>query len=193
MPKIQISPKLYQKFNAEYGGFEPGKSTTFKRFSFIHVIPSWIKAIFLYLGKKAQTWEPWQCIASMTFDEVYIDGSIDIDLLLDMPINPNCKSNFQLAVVRGTAADWKFPFFAMINHVFTSGDVLHANAALDECGITLVSTTCDQGPSNVGLFSKFNITTENQTVPHPTVPGRKFFCFWDFPHLFKTTRNHCLG
>ena len=132
LPKIQISPKLYQVFNEEFGGFNPGKSSTYKKFSFIHVIPSWIKAIFLYFEKKVPTWEPWQCLASMTFDEVYIDASIDIDLLIDMPINPDCKSNFQLAVVRGLADSWKFPFFAKMNYTFTAKDIRHAELALDE-------------------------------------------------------------
>ena len=55
LPKIQISPKLYQVFNDEMGGINPGKSTTYKKFSFIHVIPGWIKAIFLYFEKKVPT------------------------------------------------------------------------------------------------------------------------------------------
>ena len=193
MPKLQISPKLYQVFNDEFGGFNPGTSTLYHKFSFIHVIPGWIKAIFLYLGKKSPNWEPWQCIASMSFDEVYINTSTDIDLICDMPINPDCKANFQMAVIRGTADNWKFPFFAKINHQFTPGDIQHANLALDDAGITLVSTTCDQGPSNIGVASSLNISATNQKVPHPTIPGRFWFYIWDFPHLFKTTRNHFLG
>ena len=70
LPKIQISPKLYNIYREEQGGNEPGISTCYKRFSFIHVIPGWITAIFLYLEMKVPTWEAWQCIASMTFDEV---------------------------------------------------------------------------------------------------------------------------
>ena len=68
----------------------------------------------------------------MTFDEVYIDANIDIDLVIDMPINPDCKSNFQLAVVRGIADSWKFPFFAKMNYTFTAKDIRHAELALDE-------------------------------------------------------------
>ena len=72
LPKIQISPKLYNIYREEQGGNEPGISTCYKRFSFIHVIPGWITAIFLYLEMKVPTWEAWQCIASMTFDEVRV-------------------------------------------------------------------------------------------------------------------------
>ena len=32
MPKLQISPKAYQSFRAEYNGFMPAKSTINKRF-----------------------------------------------------------------------------------------------------------------------------------------------------------------
>ena len=60
-------------------------------------------------------------------------------------------------------------------------------------GITLLAVTCDQGPSNVGVASEFNISVNNQKIPHPTIPGRYMFYFWDFPHLFKTCRNHLLG
>ena len=111
----------------------------------MNLIPGWIKAIFLYLEMKVPTWDKWQCIASMTFDEVYIDTSVDIDLLCDMAINPDCKANFQMAVIRGTADSWKFPFFAKIDHKFTVADIEHADLTLDQCGVTLVSTTCDQG------------------------------------------------
>ena len=114
LPKLQISPKLYNEYRSELAGFQPGQSSVIKKFSFIHVIPGWIKAIFLYLEMKVPNWEAYQCIASITFDEVYIDTSVDIDLLCDMAINPDCKPNFQLAVVRGTADKWKFPFFAKV-------------------------------------------------------------------------------
>ena len=145
LPKLQTCPKLYNDFRTEYGGFLPGHSTLIKRFSFIHVIPGWIKAVFLYLEKKVPTWQAWQCIASMSFDDVYMDTSMDIDLVLDMPINPDCKPNFQLSVVRGTADSWKFPFFAKVDHKFTATDIEYADTTLDNLGVILVSTTCDQG------------------------------------------------
>ena len=110
-----------------------------------------------------------------------------------MAINPDLKPNFQLAVIRGTADKWKFPFFAHINYTFTPKDIEFANQTLDSKGITLVSITCDQGPSNIKVANHYNISMDNQKIPHPTEEGRFMFYLWDFPHLFKTTRNHCLG
>ena len=165
--------------------------------SFIHVVPGWIEAVFLYLEKKVPTWEPWQRIASMSFDEMYTNTNVDIDTLCDMAINPDCKPEVQIAVIRGTADNWKFPFFQQIGYQFTPDDIKYVALRLYDIGITLVSITCDQGGSNRGLASKLNISTENQRIeiPHPTIPGLIIIIFfiYDFVHLFKSFRNHLLG
>ena len=128
------------------------------------MVPGWIKAVFLYLEKKVPSWQPWQCIASMSFDEMYTNESVDIDTLCDMAINPDCKPEVQIACIRGTADSWKFPFFQDISYQFTPQDIKYAVLRLYDIGITLVSSTCDQGASNRGLATKLKISVENQTI-----------------------------
>ena len=161
------------------------------------MVPSWIKSVFLYLEKKVPTWEPWQCVASMSFDEMYVTKSVDIDVLCDMAINPDCKPEVQIAIIRGTADSWKFPFFQHVNYPFTSEDIIYAALRLYDIGIFLVSTTCDQGGSNRGMATQQNISVHNQKIEirHPTLPDLIIIIFfiYDFVHLFKSLRNHLLG
>ena len=114
-----------------------------------------------------------------------------------MAINPDCKSEVQIAVIRGTADSWKFPFFQHLSYPFTSEDIRYAALALYDIGIFLVSTTCDQGSSNHKLATQQNISVTNQKIEirHPTIPNLIIIIFFlfDFVHLFKSLRNHLLG
>ena len=133
----------------------------------------------------------------MSFDEMYTSTNVDIDILYDMAINPDCKPEVQIACIRGTADSWKFPFFQKISYQFTPEDITYVTLRLYDIGVTLVSITCDQGGSNRGLAKKLNISVKNQSIeiPHPTIPGLIIIIFFvfDFVHLFKSIRNHLLG
>ena len=132
----------------------------------------------------------------MSFDEMYVSKCVDIDVLCDMAINPDCKSEVQIAVIGGTADSWKFPFFQHLSYPFTSEDIRYAALELYDIGIFFVSM-CDQGSSNPKLATQQNISVTNQKIeiPHPTIPNLIiiFFFLFDFVHLFKSLRNHLLG
>ena len=92
-------------------------------FSFMHVSPGWIHSTFEYLARKSQNWSTRDRLAAICCDELYIDPSTDIDLTLDMALNPKNGKQAHIFSVRSICGKWKFPFFCDVDKSFTKADI----------------------------------------------------------------------
>lgn len=118
----------------------------------MHVRPGIIRSIFEYLSRKSPLWSLIEKLLGISFDEMYIDTAVDIDKLLDMPINPNNHKNAQIIIVRQLCGDGKWPFFVDTDYAVTPNDIVQFVMDFEACGLTLLSLTCDQGRVIVHLF-----------------------------------------
>ena len=111
----------------------------------MHVTPGWIDSTFEYLSRKTPNWPLKDRLAAICCDELYIDRSTDIDLLLDMPLNPENGKNAHIFMVRSLCGKWKFPFFCDVDKTFSKEDIFEALDKFEAAGIEIVALTCDQG------------------------------------------------
>ena len=111
----------------------------------MHVKPGIIRSIFEYLWRKSPEWCERLRLLGITFDEMFIDPAVDIDKVLDMPINPNNHKNAQIIIVRQLCGPGKWPFFVDTNYAVTVDDIIQFTLDFEACGLTLLCTTCDQG------------------------------------------------
>ena len=95
-------------------------------------------------------------LASICCDELYIDGNTDIDLILDMALNPQHSKNAHIFMVRSLCGSWKFPFFCDVDKTFSKEDIFTAIRKFDDAGINVVSLTADQGMCTVDNLKKCN-------------------------------------
>ncbi|KAG8175604.1 hypothetical protein JTE90_019416 [Oedothorax gibbosus] len=97
-------------------------------------------------------------------------------------------------MARGITKSWKqvlgYFFTAKSSAINVAGLVNQAISILMSCDFEVVSTVCDQGPSNLGIYRDLGATTENPFFYHN---GRKMFTVHDPPHLMKCTRNNLLN
>ena len=115
----------------------------------MHVQPGWIDSTFEYLSQKSPTWSEQDRLAGICCDEMYINPDTDIDLLLDMAINPKHKGSAHIFMVRSICGKWKFPFFCDVDYTFTKDDIYEAISRFEAAGIQIVALTCDQGMCTV--------------------------------------------
>ena len=76
---------------------------------------------------------------------MFIDPAVDIDKLLDMPINPNNHKNAQIITTRQLCGRGKWPFFVDTNYAVTPEDMNEHVLDFEACGLTVLCCTCDQG------------------------------------------------
>ena len=62
--------------------------------------------------------------------------------------------------------------------------------AVENAGPMVISSTCDQGGANIGLFTTLNVTPEEPWIPNPNDPNRKLFMSNDWVHVLKNFRNN---
>ena len=135
---------------------------------------------------------------SICFDELNINRDCDIDRLLDLPINPECKKDAQIMMYRQLAGKEKLPFFVDVDHAVTPEDLKETFERFRNVGIEILSVTCDQGAKNRTLANQLGISVNKRdnrsvyTFEHPLDPEKEVFWIWDFVHLYKSLRNHLL-
>ena len=111
----------------------------------MHITPGWIESTFEYLSRKSQTWSEMDRLAGICCDEMYINPDTDIDLILDMALNPQNAQGAHIFMVRSLCGKWKFPFFCDVDYTFSKEDIYKAIEKFDKAGIIVVALTCDQG------------------------------------------------
>ena len=122
----------------------------------MHVAPGWIDSTFEYLKRKSPNWSEKEKLASICCDELYINANTDVDLILDMALNPQHSKNAHIFMVRSLCGSWKFPFFCDVDKTFSKEDIFTAIRKFDDAGINVVSLTADQGMCTVDNLKKCN-------------------------------------
>ena len=94
-------------------------------------------------------------------------------------------------MVRGLIYKWKLPISFYVSKSITFAGlkelvILNIKKCFEVC-LKIRAITCDQGPSNQGLFKLLKITDES---PYFTVDDKKIYGLFDVPHLIKNVRNN---
>ena len=111
----------------------------------MHVSPGWIHSTFEYLLRKSPSMPDRDKLATICCDEMFINTTCDIDLILDTALNHKNSPNAHIFMVRSLCGKWKFPFFCDVDKTFTKEDIFEAIRKFEAAGIKIVSLTCDQG------------------------------------------------
>jgi len=95
-------------------------------------------------------------------------------------------------MVQGLSSPWKQPlayYFACNTTPAAKLKELVCNVVvkLKTVGLTVVCVICDQGATNMQMFSMFGVTTER---PSAVTDGQNAFFMFDPPHLLKSVRNN---
>ncbi|XP_041982493.1 uncharacterized protein LOC121735658 [Aricia agestis] len=127
-----------------------------------------------------------------------VEGFVDLGTGESMGRNNKIAGHALVFMIQGLKQKFKQP----VAHYFVEGTieseklaVLIKNIvrAIQEAGFNVLSTVCDQGPTNIGainLLRKFNgLSTE---ANYFLIDEQKVFIIFDIPHLFKSIRNNFL-
>ena len=122
----------------------PGISTVDQKFQFFHVYPGFIKPALEVLKKRAPFMTEIQKVIGICFDEIFIDNVVEIDKILDQAVGPAKNANvfFIRAVINN---ELTYPVFYELDHKLTEKEFMEIIMMLEEIGLKVVASTCDQG------------------------------------------------
>ena len=109
------------------------------------------------------------------------------------PINflgPNKQA--QVVLVQGLVEQWQFPFFCDFDRKMTKELYMEFICALQEVGLEIHASTCDQGGANYGLMSELGITEDAPWIENPAKPDYFIFFLYDWVHVHKNLRNNLM-
>ena len=95
-------------------------------------------------------------------------------------------------MVRGLIDDWSFPFFCDFNVPVTKDLYMQAVTDLEDAGVHVQASTCDQGPSNIGCKTDLGVTEDAPWIPNPKRPDQLVMFSYDWVHLHKSFRNNLI-
>ena len=129
-----------------------------KRFWWMHIDPPWIMSVFEYLTRITPDMEEYEKFVIICFDEIYVCIDCEVDLILDMALNTECKKCVQIMTVKSITKGWFFPFYVMGNHAVTTWDINESIGKFESAGLYPLAIVCDQGAENRALAPKLGIT-----------------------------------
>lgn len=136
---------------------------------------------------KGKTMTEKQRVATLTFDEVYINSNLVYDTVEDQVLGPSNKT--QVIMAQGLFGRWKNIVYYDYNKDVTKDILMEVITALSHAGFPVVAVNCDMGSENRTLYGNLGVSQKNPSFPHP-VTFRPIACFHDSPHLLKLARNH---
>ena len=95
-------------------------------------------------------------------------------------------------MVQGLVEKWQYPFFCEFDCKITKDLYMQLICTLEDAGLEVVSSTCDQGGSNYGLISELGIEDDAPWVQNPRRPDYFVFFNFDWVHVHKNLRNNLL-
>ena len=107
-----------------------------------------------------------------------------------VPKGPNKTA--QVLIMKGLVEDWQFPFFCDFDCNVTAELFIDLIIAVENAGPMVLSSTCDQGGSNIGLFTTLGVTPQTPWYPNPNDPSRMIYMGFDWVHVFKNLRNNLM-
>lgn len=98
-------------------------------------------------------------------------------------------------MLRGLRSNWKLPVAYFLSHTGVTKDNLailisQCLTRVGDVGFKVRLLVCDQGSTNMGAASKFNISYDEPFIPFR---GRKIYFAFDMPHLLKCIRNNLMN
>ena len=98
----------------------------------------------------------------------------------------------QVICVRSLTSSWKYPIYVAFDSPVTPEIYKEIIMELEQIGIHLLMTACDQGSKNEGLAKRLGVTKDKFWIQNPADPSRIVLWSYDFIHVFKNDRNHTL-
>ena len=85
-----------------------------------------------------------QKIIGVCFDGIFIDNVVEIDKILDQAFGPAKEANvfFIRSIINN---ELTYPVYYDLDHKLSKDEFMQIIIVLEELGLEVVSTTCDQG------------------------------------------------
>lgn len=166
--------------------------------------PGFNKKIFDRLKIKADTMQFWEKTCILIFDEMaikrcleysrkidFVEGFEDLGEFGRRPVPAN---QVLVLMIRGIYSKWKIPiaYFASCNgvpHNILKQIILNCIDKLTSSNLEPIGIVCDLSSTNQKVFKNLNIEIEK---PYFYCNEKKYFAFFDVPHLLKCVRNNFL-
>ena len=196
------SPKAYRFLRSVF--HLPFVSTLYSWLRQIPLSTGWSKPTLAVLKKKAETLPEEETLCGIVFDAMSIKESLHYDRASDSIIGREDFGEYgkslKLAnhalvfMVKGLIKKWKM----VLGYFFYSGGIktcqikeLYEGSIkkVQEMGMRVIFTVCDQEGVHRSLFQTLGMTPEN---PSFEVNGERVHFFFDSPHLLKSLRNTLL-
>ena len=129
---------------------------------------------------------PGEKIVGITFDEMKLADRAEYDHKIDAALGPN--KWVQQVLVKSLVGDWEVPIWQEFDQAVTKKNLFRIIKKLEEMGLIVLLTVCDQGPKNQKLANKLGISPENVFFVNPADNRRKVIFTFDFVHAFKNLR-----
>ena len=186
-----LSPKAYRHLQQTKVLPLPGESTLRKYLQRFKIREGLLENVCQFLKVKVEGMNELDKIVGISFDEVHIKKTIDYDNSSDQILGPNSSSN--VVLVRGIGGkSFKIPVWYRFGYNLTKDELLTIINKLNDIGLTVVSTTCDMGPSNRGLAKSLGVSKDQPYFLPPDHQDKPVFFLYDTPHLLKLIRLHFL-
>lgn len=198
------SPTTY-KYMRRNGLILPSVSMVKKWFQSIHFLPGLNDVFLEHLGMKCSTMTGMERACSIVFDEMSIKKCMEYNKSLDYiegfqdiggeeERKKTLGTHALVIMIRGLYSKWKLPLAYFITGKGMEPEDM--KRIMEESVKKVVSIgfdpkvmVCDQGPENRGFYSHLGVSSENYAIE---IGGKKIFCMYDVPHLFKSLRNNLL-
>ena len=193
------SPKAYRFLSSVFQ--LPSISTLHSWLRKIPLSTGWSKPTLAALKKKAETLPKEDTLCGIVFDAMSIREFLHFDKATDSIIGREDfgehgkslkKANHALVfMVKGLIKNWKM----VLGYFFYSGGINTSKLKelyeagikkVQEMGMKVVFTVCDQEGVHRSLFKTLGMTPED---PSFEINGERIHFFYDTPHLLKSLRN----
>lgn len=145
----------------------------------------------------------------LLFDEMSLDSTLQYDQYNQQIYGyedhghlgrVNKRANYALIfMVRGIRRQWK----QTVAYYFTSSSIIRTQNLkvlvpfiiknLQDIGLKVLATVCDQSSTNQAALSQLSCENDNNPLPYTfRVNGEEVCIIYDIPHLLKSTRNALL-
>lgn len=197
-------PKTY-RYLRQKGINLPGISTLKSWINNFNCKPGFNKKIFLQLSLKADSMMPREKKCILMFDEMSIKRNIDYNKHTDMIEGFEDLGEFGrkssparqalVLMIRGIYSTWKIPiaFFVSDDGVSCESLLLIIKKALEKLRgskLDTIGIVCDLSSTNKKMFKQLGV---EKTKPYFHLNERKYFAFFDVPHLIKSVRNNFIN
>jgi hypothetical protein len=164
--------------------------------------------LFEKLKIRVQKMDSKNKICKLIFDEVALSTNLTYSRSTDKIIgyedlgslgrNKNLANHALVFMVQGLCSGWKQP----ISYYFVKDTVKSQNlkfliteviTELQKIGLKIVCTVCDQAATNVEAINLLKTESNVEPLrPYFFINLQQVICFYDVPHLLKSTRNALL-